>query len=162
MPAITALCGFFPGKWLGWLEDLPPGVALEWSLRRRRVELSWPMAERADLIGRLAAVTAPILAVTTSDDPFATPAAIRRTLGYYRAAKPIPILLEPADLDVAALGHFGLFNARHASGFWLDTLMWLRDGTNPWPDKLLPEAPEPPDRKDGSSSPQRPDIVRYY
>ena len=162
MPVMTALCGFFPGKRLGWLEDLPAGVALEWSFRRASVELSWPAAVRAGPLGRLAAVTAPILAVTTSDDPFATPAAIRRALSCYRAAKAIAILLKPADLGVAALGHFGLFNASHASGFWLDTLMWLRDGTNPWPDKLLPDEPDPSDKKAGLPWPQRPDIVRYY
>ncbi|CAI2935935.1 protein of unknown function [Aminobacter niigataensis] len=29
MPALTALLGYFPGKRLGWLEDLPSGVANE-------------------------------------------------------------------------------------------------------------------------------------
>ncbi|MDI9738710.1 alpha/beta hydrolase, partial [Stutzerimonas stutzeri] len=33
MPAMTRLVGYFPGRRLGWLEDLPAGVALEWSQR---------------------------------------------------------------------------------------------------------------------------------
>ncbi|WP_436011541.1 hypothetical protein [Rhizobium sp. LjRoot254] len=33
------------------------------------------------------------------------------------------------------LDHFDLFHARHATGFGLDTLLWLRDGINPWPGK---------------------------
>ena len=35
MPAVTALCGYFPGRRLGWLEDLPAGVAREWAFRSR-------------------------------------------------------------------------------------------------------------------------------
>ena len=162
MPAITAVLGFFPGKRLGWLEDLPAGVALEWALRRSALELSWPASERADLLGRLAAVAAPILAVTTSDDPLATPAAIRRALGYYRGAPPIAVLLAPADLGVASLGHFGLFSGTHASGFWVDTLLWLREGTNPWPDKPLPLEPDSVGARARSDATRRREIVRYY
>ena len=46
MPTITAFCGYFPGRSLGWLEDLPAGVANEWSFRRSRFELSLPRHER--------------------------------------------------------------------------------------------------------------------
>jgi hypothetical protein len=44
-------------------------------------------------------------------------------------------MLAPEDLAVQSIGHFDLFHARHASGFWLDTLLWLRDGINPWPNR---------------------------
>ena len=42
MPVLTAALGYFPGKRLGWLEDLPAGVAKDWSFRRARMELSHP------------------------------------------------------------------------------------------------------------------------
>ncbi|MFC7738477.1 alpha/beta fold hydrolase [Roseomonas sp. GCM10028921] len=51
MPLLTATCGYFPGRRLGWLEDLPSGVAHEWSFRppgwsgamtRRNGPPSWP------------------------------------------------------------------------------------------------------------------------
>lgn len=47
MPALTAICGYFPGRRLGWLEDLPAGIALEWSFRGRRMETSHPRQERS-------------------------------------------------------------------------------------------------------------------
>lgn len=134
MPALTALFGYFPGERLGWLEDLPAGVANEWSFRRARMELSYPAHEREAVLKRFATVTAPILAITATDDEFATVAAVRRALGYYRHAPAMEVLLSPADLGVDRLGHFDLFHARHASGFWLDVLLWLRDSINPWPE----------------------------
>lgn len=137
MPALTALCGYFPGGRLGWLEDLPAGVAIEWSFRRARMELNHPEAERADVLRRFAAVTAPILAIGLSDDELGTPKAISRALDYYTGSETIQLLLSPDDFDRREIGHFGLFHSRHAPDFWLDTLLWLRDGINPWPGKVL-------------------------
>ncbi|MBB3649370.1 putative alpha/beta hydrolase [Rhizobium sp. BK619] len=133
MPALTALFGYFPGKRLGWLEDLPAGVAHEWSFRRARMEMSHPAAERDEVLKRFAAVTAPILAVAMSDDELGTVPAIRRTLAYYRNAEIDEVLLQPADLGFEAIGHFGLFHSRHCEGFWRDSVLWLRDGIHPWP-----------------------------
>lgn len=122
MPALTALYGYFPGRRLGWLEDLPANVANEWSF-------GGPVFPGSP---RFAAVTAPILAVAVSDDELGTEAAIRRTLDYYTGAPHIAALIEPADYGRAAIGHFNLFHDSHADGFWADTLAWLKEGRNPW------------------------------
>ncbi len=135
MPLLTAVFGYFPGKRLGWLEDLPAEVANEWSFRRARMELSHPRDEQAEVLQRFAAVTAPILAIAVSDDELGTVPAIRRALAYYRNAAPAEALLKSSDLGFDRIGHFDLFHARHANGFWLDALLWLRDGVNPWPDR---------------------------
>lgn len=135
MPSLTALCGYFPGKTLGWLEDLPAGVARDWSFRRSRMELSHPSKDRAGILQRFAAVTADILAISVTDDDIGTPQAIRRALRYYRNARPVEVALSPADLSLDRIGHFSLFHTRHAAGFWLDSLLWLREGINPWPGK---------------------------
>ncbi|MCV3736375.1 alpha/beta fold hydrolase [Rhizobium sp. TRM96647] len=137
MAALTCAFGYFPGRRLGWLEDLPAGVAHEWSFRGQRFEHSHRPAERQGALDRMAAVAAPILAVTVSDDELGTPAAIRRTLDYYTRAERTAVLLRPADYGCDAIGHFGLFHDSHASGFWLDTLLWLRDGRNPWPRHVI-------------------------
>lgn len=136
MPALTALCGYFPGRGLGWLEDLPAGVATDWTFQQARMELRHPPAERAAVLARFEAVEARILAIAISDDRIATPRAVRRGLSYYRNAPVEEALLTPEDFGLAAIGHFDLFHARHAAGFWLDTLLWLRDGINPWPGRI--------------------------
>lgn len=138
MPIATTLFGYFPGRKLGWLEDLPAGVAHEWSFKRARTELSYPRKTRAAVLNRFAAFCAPILAVIASDDELGTMAAVRRSLSYYGGATKIEILLSPGDLGVESIGHFSLFNARHADGFWRDTIRWLRDEVNPW--AALPQA----------------------
>ncbi|MFB9949259.1 alpha/beta fold hydrolase [Rhizobium puerariae] len=137
MPVATALHGYFPGRRLGWLEDLPAGVANEWSFRGRRFERSHPRRERAAVLYRMAAVTAPILAIAVSDDEIGTEKAVRRTLGYYTGASRTAVLLRPGDYGRQAIGHFNLFHDSHAAGFWLDTLLWLRDGRNPWPGRTV-------------------------
>lgn len=138
MPAATALFGYFPGRKFGWLEDLPAGVANEWSFKRARTERSYPKGSRAAVLERFAAFRAPILAVVVSDDELGTVAAVRRTLNYYEAAAKTEVMLSPRDLGYDSVGHFGLFHARHAQGFWTDTLRWLREGINPWPGKYIP------------------------
>ena len=167
MPAITAMSGYFPGRRLGWIEDLPAGVANEWSFRRSRIELSHAAKDRDAILERFAAVSAPILAVAVSDDELGTIPAIRRALEYYSGAAAAEVLLSPRDLDAQSIGHFGLFQSRHASGFWLDTVLWLRDGTNPWPHKRFPTGCAKPgsigeNRCGQDINSRRPQIARYY
>lgn len=139
MPLLTALCGYFPGRRLGWLEDLPAGVANEWSFRRERMELSHPAADRGEILRRFEAVAAPILAIAIDDDDLAPPQAVRRGLSYYPNAPATQVVLTPSRLDMAKIGHAGLFHARHADGFWRDTVAWLRDGINPWSEQTYAE-----------------------
>lgn len=137
MPALTAMCGYFPGRRLGWLEDLPAGVANEWSFRGPRFERSHPRAERQAVLDRMAAMTTPILAVAVSDDDLGTVPAIRRTLAYYAGAGRTAVMLRPGDYGRSDIGHFNLFHDGYAASFWLDTLLWLRDGRNPWPARVI-------------------------
>ena len=132
MPALTAMLGYFPGRRLGWLEDLPSGVAYEWAFRCARVERSFPVDERADVLRRLAAYRGPLLAVTASDDPYGTPAAIERTLAYYTGASQARLILSPNDLGVERIGHFDLFHSRHRDDFWRATADWLESGGRCW------------------------------
>ncbi|GAA5628618.1 hypothetical protein Brsp05_03917 [Brucella sp. NBRC 12953] len=143
MPALTALFGYFPGKRLGWLEDLPKGVANEWSGRRSRFERSYPEALRGGVLNSLSAFRAPILAVAVRDDPLATEPAIRRALAYYSAAHAQLIRISPADYHCARIGHFDLFHDRHRMGFWQQSIGWLRDGKNPWREQTFATLPRP-------------------
>lgn len=145
MPILTAVCGYFPGKKLGWLEDLPAGVARDWSFRRARMELSHPGDARRNVLQRFSSVTADILAIAVADDEIGTVPAVNRALRYYDNAKPAGVILSPADFGLDRIGHFGLFHKRHEADFWLDSLLWLRDGINPWPKKHFGCTPGKPD-----------------
>ena len=126
MPAITGLFGYFPGKRLRLLEDLPKGVALEWA-NRLKPEFWWNL-KRVDgkpdtariegLVGRFAAIHSAILAVRFTDDPFATDQATRRILSLFANASPTPLVLGPKDAGGDKIGHFGFFDPRFRSSLW--------------------------------------------
>jgi len=141
MPFMTALMGYFPGRRLGWLEDLPAGVAYEWAFRGPRVERSFPPEDRDEILRRLAAFQGPLLAITTTDDPYGAPRAIDRALAYYTGAERSRLVLSPQDLGVVHVGHFDLFHARHRHTFWQATAGWLESGGRNW--RLPQSAAEP-------------------
>jgi len=132
MALLTACCGYFPGKRLGWLEDLPAGVAYEWTFRGPRFENSYPRHERSAVIDRIASFTAPILAIVVSDDEIGTAPAINRALDYYTGSVRKMVTLKPHDYCQQSMGHFNLFREERANDFWEETLAWLKDGQNAW------------------------------
>jgi len=139
MPLLTALAGYFPGRLLGWLEDLPAGVAREWAFRRAALE--HPDAARVQFFGNLGG---PTLAYTISDDPFGTPAAVTRLLHYYTGSARTLVSLAPADLHLKEIGHFAFFHERFRQSLWNETLQWLNSGATrrrileEWPAATVP------------------------
>lgn len=136
MPLLTAIFGYFPGKRLGWLEDVPAGVVRDWSRMGRHFDhsLSRGDAASAEAIRRqFAAVTAPILAVGASDDPFGTPVAIDRMLDCFPAAKKHHRRLDPARTGHPDIGHFAFFHGRFEDTLWPIALDWLQEERLPAP-----------------------------
>src|SRR5262249_55918555 len=92
MPALTRVFGYFPGRMLHLLEDLPAGVALEWANRRhpnfwqdrvtpgRTRDDSW----QHSAIGRFHSIRAGTLAIRFTDDAFGTDNATERVLSLYQ------------------------------------------------------------------------------
>jgi predicted alpha/beta hydrolase len=135
MPVLTALCGYFPARRLGWMEDTPRGVALSWSRSRGAFEETYPHppirrsdAERGALVRRFASLRAPILAVSVSDDPFGTIAAIERLLRYFTHSRVTHLRLTPALAGETAIGHFAFFHSRFEAKLWPLVLEWLKCG----------------------------------
>lgn len=132
MPLITAVLGYFPGRRLGWLEDLPAGVAFEWAFRRARMEDNLPRGVSAEIVRRLAAFQGPLLAVSASDDPYGSEAAIDRALSYYSGARKSRSTVSPSELGRDQIGHFDLFHDRHRETFWDATARWLESAGESW------------------------------
>jgi predicted alpha/beta hydrolase len=134
MPLLALACGYFPGRRLGWLEDLPRGVALEWGLRL------WPEFDR--LYGWLpgaggghdgdsarAAFTGyrgEVLACAAADDPYATPVAMQRLLDCFGRARTRQVQFLPARFGLTEIGHFAPFHADMQRTLWPLSLRWLR------------------------------------
>lgn len=152
MPVLTDLMGYFPGKRLGWLEDTPKGVVRDWiapaatfdelpSVRKRAAQArrravrsalydSSSFDAQASMPG-FSVLSAPILAISLTDDEYGTVAGIERLLDHYVFSARTHLRVAPADLGLSSVGHFAFFHSRHQSDLWPIALAWLEDGKLP-------------------------------
>jgi predicted alpha/beta hydrolase len=118
MPLATALTGFFPGRALRLGEDLPRGIAMQWASRPWQDPLvDWQMDGAARAGALYARPLPPVTMLASSDDPFATPAAMRRMAGYLTGTAVRCEQLSPHEAGQPRLGHFDLFR-RRAQALW--------------------------------------------
>lgn len=125
LPALARLRGYFPGSRLGFGEDLPQGVAIEWA--------SWCRHPRY-LVGALGVdesyrrVRAPLRAYAISDDRFAPRSAVLALLELYPNAKSEVRDVQPREVGVKRLGHFGFFREAFRDSLWREAADWLENG----------------------------------
>jgi len=122
LPGVAHLRGYFPGSRLGFGEDLPKGVAIEWA--------SW-CRNPTYLVGALrvedayARFVAPLRAYAFSDDPFAPLHAVHKLLELYPNAPGEVRAMAPRDLGVRRIGHFGFFREPFRDTLWPEARDWL-------------------------------------
>ncbi|MBO6530851.1 MAG: alpha/beta fold hydrolase [Erythrobacter sp.] len=143
MRLLSKACGRFPGRRLGWGEDLPSGVAGDWARGLERFEDHFPQSQREHIRECFAAVDADILAIGFTDDPMASPRAIRRALEYYTSANCSVITLDPVGLGSPSIGHLGFFDERKGRVLWPSAAQWLRGQTDG--SIFQTSSPKPPD-----------------
>ena len=129
MPLLTALCGYFPGKRLGWLEDTPAGVVRDWSTPTPRYETRPSGRDLGEL--PFSRVKAQLLAISLTDDPFGTVAAIERLLGYFANSERTHLRIAPEDIGEKQVGHFAFFRSEYQDRLWPIALAWLQNGQLP-------------------------------
>ena len=133
MPALTRFVGYFPADRLGLGEDLPAGMALEWAERRHpelRPSGPEPAGERRlRLLDHCAGLQCPAIAISISDDAFATVGGTKRLLSYFpRLSSPQHLLFTPPDAQVRRIGHFGFFRRAVGTTLWPRLLAQLDPG----------------------------------
>ena len=138
MPALTRFVGYFPADRLGLGEDLPAGMALEWAERRQpdlrftdlRLNGAEPAGERRlRLLEHCAALQCPAIAISISDDAFATVEGTKRLLSYFpRLSSPQHLIYSPLDAQVRRIGHFGFFRRAVGTTLWPRLLAQLDAG----------------------------------
>ncbi len=126
MPLVTALFGYFPGKRLGWLEDTPAGVVRDWGTPTP----SYETRPSGRALGELpfARVTAQVLAISITDDPFGTVPAIERLLSYFASSERTHLRIAPDDIGETQVGHFAFFRSEYEDRLWPIALAWLKHG----------------------------------
>jgi predicted alpha/beta hydrolase len=126
LPLLTALFGYFPGKRLRMVGDLPAGVARQW--RRWSIRPEYVLAEGAAMRARYDAIRVPILGWSFEDDSIITKPAVDDLHGFYRNAPVERRHVAPKDIGRARIGHFGFFLPASRDDLWAGTIAWLRAG----------------------------------
>ena len=128
LPVLTRMFGFFPAGRLRLGSDLPRRVALEWGGWLRHPLYIASSAARA---ARIASFTAPIRAISFSDDDLAPPNAVKAMLSLYSSASVAAEVISPAAHGINHIGHMGFFRSRPTLTLWnaaLSEILSLRLG----------------------------------
>jgi predicted alpha/beta hydrolase len=117
VPVGTALFGYFPGKRIGKVGDLPKGVVLQWR--------KWCMhpryhvgAEGTAVRERFEAARFPVVALSIADDELMTERGTRVLVDCYANAPRRIERIAPADVQARRIGHFGFFREQFQATLW--------------------------------------------
>jgi predicted alpha/beta hydrolase len=124
-PVGIGVAGYFPGKRLGVIADLP--AAAMWQWRRWCLHPDYLALEGPQVVSRYARVTTPITAVLLEDDELLSPAAVRDLYRLYAAAPVSFVTPRAHDFDLKRIGHFGFFQpiATGPNALWHQSLQWI-------------------------------------
>lgn len=120
VPLATRVCGYFPGRRLGMVGNLPKGVILQW--RRWCLHPRYSAAEGPAALARYAQVRFPVLAWSFSDDEMMTLRGTQSLLSLYSAAPRQVQTWHPVHAGVRRIGHFGLFRESFRDTLWPRTM----------------------------------------
>ena len=127
VPATTSTLGYAPTKKLRWGEDLPAGVAREWSTWCKSPDYFLPYLTGAQ-VARVASFTKPWLALSFTDDPIANESTVSALLRMYASLVPVERRISPDEIGASEIGHLGFFSRsrrelwRHVASYFDELL----------------------------------------
>ena len=125
VPIATRICGYFPGRRLRKVGDLPRGVILQW--RRWCLDPHYSVGAEGEAAARsYGRVQFPVLALSMTDDELMTLRGTHNLIGLYTGAPQEVQQIAPADVQAGRIGHFGFFHERFADKLWPRALESLR------------------------------------
>ncbi|WP_433795139.1 alpha/beta hydrolase family protein [Actinoplanes sp. CA-252034] len=124
-PALAAVLGYVPARRLGLGEDISVAAVRQWAAwgALRGYLFDDPAMRAAE---RAAAVTQPVLAIGSSDDPWATPAQVDALAARLPNAVVERRTHTPADAGLPRIGHHGLMRRTARDTLWPELLTWLQ------------------------------------
>jgi len=133
VPLATWLCGYFPGRRLRKVGDLPAGVILQW--RKWCLDPLYSLGAGGEAARRsYGAVRFPVLALSITDDEMMTLRGTNTLVGFYANAPRRVERIAPAEVPTRRIGHFGFFREQFSQSLWpraiaaLDSLHLLPAG----------------------------------
>jgi len=130
VPLATRLCGYFPGRRLKKVGNLPAGVIMQW--RKWCLNPRYSVGAEGETVRlRYANVTFPVLALSITDDELMTLRGTHSLINLYENAPREVQCIAPADLAVRRIGHFGPFRREHEALLWPRIGQWLTSLVRP-------------------------------
>jgi len=127
VPIATRLFGYFPGRKLRKVGDLPAGVILQW--RKWCLNPRYSVGAEGEAVRRgYANARFPVLALSIDDDELMTLRGTHSLVNMYENAPRAVQRIAPAELAVRRLGHFGPFRREHETALWPRMQQWLAAG----------------------------------
>lgn len=120
-PLLTPLLGYFPGRRLGMVGDLPRGVIEQW--RRWCLHPQYALADGEAIRRAFSAVRTPIVSLSFTDDEMMSRRSIESLLGFYREAPKTAWRIAPEEIGARHIGHFGFFRPQFAESLWAGYLL---------------------------------------
>ncbi|HSB22652.1 MAG TPA: alpha/beta fold hydrolase [Burkholderiaceae bacterium] len=117
VPVGVALAGYFPGRRIGKVGDLPRGVVLQW--RRWCMHPRYHVGAEGEAVReRFAGARFPVVALSITDDELMTERGTRVLIDCYENAPREVQRIAPADVGAQRIGHFGFFRPHFESTLW--------------------------------------------
>lgn len=124
VPLATRLCGYFPGRRLRMVGDLPAGVILQW--RRWCLHPQYAIGVEGEPVRQAyARARFPVLALSITDDELMTLRGTRHLVDWYTNAPRAVESIAPQDVAVQRIGHFGFFRQQFVNSLWPMALQGL-------------------------------------
>jgi predicted alpha/beta hydrolase len=123
-PLATAVAGYFPGKRLHMVGDLPRGVMNQWSRWCRHPEYAIGI-EGPVMRERYRKLTLPMLSLSFTDDEYMSASNVAVLHGFYENATREMRRFSPQDFGAVRIGHFGFFREEPGRRLWPLALDWI-------------------------------------
>lgn len=123
-PLLTNFFGYFPGKKLGVMEDLPKSMALEWTKWCKSTNYLFDHIDKGQL--HFEKLKGTVTSYSAVDDKYAPKAAVDWITKQYSEATISRIELVPNEQGLSKIGHFGFFKERMKDSFWQMLLAELK------------------------------------
>jgi predicted alpha/beta hydrolase len=121
-PLGMRLFGYYPGKRLRMIGDLPRGVMTQWRGWCLNPEYAIGV-EGTRARALFADLDIPITSLSFTDDEFMSARNTESIHSYYVNSPKTMKRISPADIGVKRIGHFGFFNARFEQSLWRKLLL---------------------------------------
>ncbi len=121
-PLSLRFFGYFPGRRLRKVGDLPRGVMEQW--RRWCLNPEYAVGAEGDRVRALyASVNAPIVSLSFTDDEYMSARNTESIHGFYVNAPRKMKRIAPKDVGAARIGHFGFFRPAFEASLWRSHLL---------------------------------------